>query len=575
MTQVAQQPASRQIANGEAPEGWTSAPIADVTVDVPSIKPEDEPEREFHYVDISAICNRTFRITETKTFLGKDAPSRARRPIQAGDVLFSNVRTYLRNIAKVEAGVRADVCSTGFTVLRANAAVDPSYLFLSVLTDEFIDSVSETQTGTHYPATSDRQVRAARIPLPPLAEQKWIVARVAELSAHVDAARERLAKGPVILKRLRQAVLAAACSGRLTEDWREQHPVLKPASQLVREHRFQLAILPDELPEIPDSWAWVPLGNYGRCSRGRFLVRPRNDPRYFDGPYPFIQIGNPPPDGGWITSHTQTLNDRGLAVSKMFPKGTVAIAIVGATIGNTGLLGYDMCFTDSMVGIETGTIEGNQFVELFLRHRKQAIREASYSSGGQPNIKLEVLNPYPLALPPLDEQAEIVRRVEALFKLAEAIERRVATAAARADKLIQSILARAFRGELVPTEAELARREGRGYESAEQLLTRVRAACLPVKPRRGTRSITASAGDTITFREEWRVAVKRKLINVLREAKGRMTPEELFRRAGCGQDDIDMFYEQLREGLESGQITQIPENPDPRNPVVYLEACTR
>jgi type I restriction enzyme S subunit len=80
----------------------------------------------------------------------------------------------------------------------------------------------------------------------------------------------------------------------------------------------------------------------------------------------------------------------------------------------------------------------------------------------------------PIPLPPLAEQHEIVRRVEALFKLADAIEKRVAAATARADKLTQAILAKAFRGELVPTEAELARREGRDFEPASVLLERVR-----------------------------------------------------------------------------------------------------
>ncbi len=79
-----------------------------------------------------------------------------------------------------------------------------------------------------------------------------------------------------------------------------------------------------------------------------------------------------------------------------------------------------------------------------------------------------------IALPPVQEQHEIVRRVEALFRLADAIEKRVAAATARSDKLTPAILAKAFRGELVPTEAELARREGRDYEPAAVLLERIR-----------------------------------------------------------------------------------------------------
>src|SRR5262245_59618292 len=80
-----------------------------------------------------------------------------------------------------------------------------------------------------------------------------------------------------------------------------------------------------------------------------------------------------------------------------------------------------------------------------------------------------------LSVPPIAEQHEIVRRVNALFKLADAMEKRLSLATQRADKLTQSILAKAFRGELVPTEAELARQEGRDYEPASKLLERIRA----------------------------------------------------------------------------------------------------
>src|SRR5205823_2727044 len=90
-------------------------------------------------------------------------------------------------------------------------------------------------------------------------------------------------------------------------------------------------------------------------------------------------------------------------------------------------------------------------------------------------VNVEDFRRLPIPIPPLAEQHEIVRRVEALFRLADAIEKRVAAATARAEKLTQAVLAKAFRGELVPTEAELARREGRDYEPASVLLERIRA----------------------------------------------------------------------------------------------------
>src|SRR5207244_10675686 len=103
----------------------------------------EEPYRAFRYVDISSISNRAQQITDLKTFKGAEAPSRARRPVRAGDVLFSNVRTYLRNIALVTHDVRADVCSTGFTVLRPTEAIESRFLLYSVLAGAFIDKVTE------------------------------------------------------------------------------------------------------------------------------------------------------------------------------------------------------------------------------------------------------------------------------------------------------------------------------------------------------------------------------------------------------------------------------------------------
>lgn len=324
-------------------------------------------------------------------------------------------------------------------------------------------NINTNTRGTGIPHVDPEVFWGLEVPIPPLGEQRRIVAKLEALLGKVDACRARMDKIPVILKRFRQSVLAAACSGRLTADWRQLHPRCEPLND---NGSFRLEATDSDLPELPDTWKWVPLGNYGRCSRGRFSVRPRNDPSCYDGAYPFIQIGDLPPDGGWISAHEQTLNERGLSVSKLFPKGTVAIAIVGATIGNTGLLSYDMCFPDSMVGIETGSPSGNRYVEFYLRTRKNDIRQSSYAGGGQPNIKLASLNPYPLALPPLAEQEEIVRRVDALFAVADAIEARFQKAKAQVEKLTPSLLAKAFRGELVPQDPN--------DEPASVLLERIR-----------------------------------------------------------------------------------------------------
>jgi type I restriction enzyme S subunit len=114
-----------------------------------------------------------------------------------------------------------------------------------------------------------------------------------------------------------------------------------------------------------------------------------------------------------------------------------------------------------------------EYVQYFIRTSRDAMAQFAPATA-QSNINLAILNEVRVPLPPLKEQREIVRRVEALFALADAIERRAAVARKQADALPQAILARAFSGRLVPTEAELARREGRMYEPASVLLERIR-----------------------------------------------------------------------------------------------------
>ncbi len=378
-----------------------------------------------------------------------------------GAVLFSS-RAPIGYVA-----VAANEISTnqGFKSFICEDVVLPEFLFFYLKYAKPL--VEELASGTTFAEISGKNAAQIPAPLPPLNEQRRIVAKLETLLSKVDACQQRLAKIPGILKRFRQAVLAAACSGRLTADWREGNQNVEISAPLIQKIQFHTSHFSGDLPELPDTWEWVALGNYGKCSRGRFSVRPRNDPSCYDGEHPFIQIGNLPPDGGWISTHQQTLNDKGLSVSKKFSYGTIAIAIVGATIGNTGLLSYEMCFPDSLVGIETGTLDGNKYVELYLRSRKVDLRQISYAGGGQPNIKLETLNPYPLALPPFPEQQEIVRRVEALFTLADQLEARYAKAKTHVDRLTQSILAKAFRGELVPQDEN--------DEPASVLLERIRA----------------------------------------------------------------------------------------------------
>lgn len=290
------------------------------------------------------------------------------------------------------------------------------------------------------PGVSRKDIYRIDVAVPPPDEQHLIVAKLEKLLAKVEAGQERLNKIPAILKRFRQSVLAAACSGRLSADWRDVHIQGSPDNGA--------EVLPNGLPEIPETWRWTKLPETGEMSRGKSRHRPRNAPFLLGGSYPFIQTGDIAQSGGQMTSHKQTYSEAGLAQSRLWPEKTVCITIA-ANIAESALLTYPACFPDSVVGIiADGSKCLPEYLEFFIRTAKSDLSTFAPATA-QKNINIRILSDLLVPLPPVIEQQEIVRRVEALFKIADQIEERYMKAKAYIDKLTQSILAKAFRGELI------------------------------------------------------------------------------------------------------------------------------
>ncbi|MAO50342.1 MAG: hypothetical protein CML16_05635 [Pusillimonas sp.] len=154
---------------------------------------------------------------------------------------------------------------------------------------------------------------------------------------------------------------------------------------------------------IPASWSVASLEQVALLSRGRFSHRPRNDPMFYGGQYPFLQTGDIPKEATLIKSHSQTLNERGYKVSKVFPKGTLVITIA-ATIGEVGVLNFDACFPDSLVGITAkNDLVHAYYLVYILKHLSSDLKSLAPQTA-QKNINLEVLNPFEIPLPPLREQ---------------------------------------------------------------------------------------------------------------------------------------------------------------------------
>ena len=112
---------------------------------------------------------------------------------------------------------------------------------------------------------------------------------------------------------------------------------------------------------IPAGWKIAPLEELADVDRGRFSARPRNDPQYYDGHIPFVQTGDVSGSGRYLRQFSQTLNERGLAVSRLFPAGTILITIA-ANIGDTAITPFDVAFPDSVVGVQAFDSTDNEWL---------------------------------------------------------------------------------------------------------------------------------------------------------------------------------------------------------------------
>ncbi len=168
---------------------WRVVRLGDVCQKTETINPQNTPNEEFTYVDVSSVSNQTFSIETPTRIFGRDAPSRARRLIRTGDVVFATVRPTLMRVAQVPSPLDEAVCSTGYIVLRPRPELDARFLFYSLFRPSFQGAMESLQSGASYPAVNDGQVLAQPMLLPPLEEQKRIVAVLDQTFAALDRAR--------------------------------------------------------------------------------------------------------------------------------------------------------------------------------------------------------------------------------------------------------------------------------------------------------------------------------------------------------------------------------------------------
>lgn len=199
---------------------WPTSTLAEVLQKTETINPNQSPEAEFDYIDVSSISNVTFQIETTQRLKGKDAPSRARKLVRANDILFATIRPTLQRIAIVPETLDKQVCSTGYFVLRPKPGIDHRFVFYCLFTENFMGQMESLQKGASYPAITDGDVRAQEIPIPPLSEQQRIVGILDEAFEGIAVAKANEEKNVENARAIFESSLQSVFSRR-GEEWVE------------------------------------------------------------------------------------------------------------------------------------------------------------------------------------------------------------------------------------------------------------------------------------------------------------------------------------------------------------------
>lgn len=190
---------------------------------------------------------------------------------------------------------------------------------------------------------------------------------------------------------------------------------------------------------VPNGWSQKTLEDLSIVERGKFSARPRNDPRYFGGEMPFVQTGDVTGSKTYLNSFTQTLNQDGIGVSKVFPKGTILITIA-ANIGDTAITSFDVACPDSVVAIQPYSTKADTYWLKNVLDTKKEDLDSQSTQNAQKNINLQVLKPLVILTPPLSEQKKIAKILSTWDKAISTTEQLLANSQQQKMALMQQLL---------------------------------------------------------------------------------------------------------------------------------------
>lgn len=443
----------------ELPRGWVEAELAELCDVNPRVDHELSPEDAVTFVPMAAVDEITGTVAVLRSRPLNEV-SKGFTKFQPRDVLFAKITPCMENgksaiVPELTNGVGYG--STEFHVFRSNGAVVPEYIWRFIRQESFRDDAKGAFSGVvGQQRVPTDYLRAHILPVPPLPEQRRIVAKVDGLTARTARARTELNRIPILVARYRQRLLALAFSGELTAEWRtEGHPEVCSVG---------------EVAEISSGYGF-PKDRQGKT----------------EGDFPFAKVSDisraVSGSAGLLETAYNYVDEVDLVTlrARPVPPGSTVFAKIGEALKiNRRAITLVPLILDNNCMALTPILQKVLPKYLFLFMRTVDLGPLSVATS-VPSVRRGDVSNLQILLPTLSEQAEIVRRIEAAFRWLDHVVGDYAVAAKLLPKLDAAILAKAFRGELVPQDP--------ADEPASALLDRIRAsrAAAP-KAKRGRRA---------------------------------------------------------------------------------------
>ena len=429
----------------DIPESWEWVRLSKIVYNRGQMTPADD----FCYIDIGSIDNKNQKLSDEENIVAADkAPSRARKIVSVGDILYSTVRPYLHNMCIIDRSFsHQPIASTGFAALTCHAGFCNEFLFYYLMSPDFDAYANDTDNakGVAYPAINDNKLYQALIPVPPETEQKRIVKKIKEVLPYIDTYRTAHSEAEYLNNafpdQLKKSILQEAVQGKLVP----QDPADEPASVLlerIRAEKEQLIkagkikrdkhesvifrrdnshyekldgierCIDDEIPfEIPDGWEWCRLKTVGITQTGN--TPSKAHPEYIGEDIPFITPGDI--QNGHIFYDNQALSVEGKMVARVCDKGSILQVCIGGSIGKSSITDKDVCF-NQQINVISPIIVYSEYLYTIMQS-PYFITNMKEQAGGTatPIINRGLWDSLLIPVAPLSEQYRIVEKQRELF----------------------------------------------------------------------------------------------------------------------------------------------------------------